>query len=573
VTRDATISPLQSLRAAVDSFAPHLREDGEVVDPVFGEPTQYGTPYHALCRAVLSRFDDDPQQLDRAARGLDASLRHLEDPNLAPNLSGFEVEAVQVRTMNHRDFFWPAVLKTWLLLRDAGHSDADAFGKRIAAVRVPDVFRNMPDSNWAAVWISGEWLRMREGLSDVSDEQFDAWVGAFFQRRIDLAAGFYHEPGHPNSYDLFTRYHLADMLLCGYDGGHRGKLERLMATGLRRSLALQLSDGSLASAFRSTGQTWTLGCQIAYFTLAARWFDDYDPSLAAAARQAASRAFASFARFQREGGPYSPVENVLPSAMRVGYEAYTFDANYSNLAMGFLAVAIGNGFEQPAALQPRAASGFIEHDPTWRALAHRGDISVHVNALPSAKYDAFGLVDLTFGPHRMFHFVGSAAPLADPMRHVNIGVAARAGLSADGNLTPMCRRDLRLIEPIEAVADAALHLHARIVGSEQRYELWVEITDAGVDIAETWHGDGGYKSLLIPCLVDNGATKTRVDVDGQTVTFTHGEEVIACEIWNKFAGVLAVPNGYQSRRGLCGMVRIDLAEPGVAVQYRFRVVA
>jgi hypothetical protein len=23
----------------------------EVVDPVFGEPTKYGTPYHALCHA------------------------------------------------------------------------------------------------------------------------------------------------------------------------------------------------------------------------------------------------------------------------------------------------------------------------------------------------------------------------------------------------------------------------------------------------------------------------------------------------------------------------------------------
>jgi hypothetical protein len=62
---------------------------------------------------------------------------------------------------------------------------------------------------------------------------------------------------------------MADMLLDGYDGAWQSQMAHLLTTGLQRSLRVQLSDGSLASAHRSTGQTWTLGAQCAYFTHAA----------------------------------------------------------------------------------------------------------------------------------------------------------------------------------------------------------------------------------------------------------------------------------------------------------------
>src|SRR5215211_1491907 len=51
--------PVEILREAVQSYAPYLQPDGEMHDPVFGQPTQYGTPYHALCNAVLAREAGD----------------------------------------------------------------------------------------------------------------------------------------------------------------------------------------------------------------------------------------------------------------------------------------------------------------------------------------------------------------------------------------------------------------------------------------------------------------------------------------------------------------------------------
>jgi hypothetical protein len=51
------VQPVEILREAVESYAPYLQASGEMHDPVFGEPTQYGTLYHALCNAVLARED------------------------------------------------------------------------------------------------------------------------------------------------------------------------------------------------------------------------------------------------------------------------------------------------------------------------------------------------------------------------------------------------------------------------------------------------------------------------------------------------------------------------------------
>ena len=156
------------------------------------------------------------------------------------------------------------------------------------------------------VWLLGEWLRIREGLSPLGLDQLDKWLAVFFDGHIDLEMGFYHEPGHPNSYDLFTRFHVADILMEGYDGRFKEQMAALMETGLERSLAVQLSDGSVASAYRSTGLTWTLGVECAYFYHCARFFALIDGNKAARAREAARRALSAFARWRETGRSVQP---------------------------------------------------------------------------------------------------------------------------------------------------------------------------------------------------------------------------------------------------------------------------
>ena len=69
----------------------------------------------------------------------------------------------------------------------------------------------------------------------------------------------------------------------------------------------------------------------------------------------------------------------------------------------------------------------MEHDPTFRAVLHNGPYSLHFNACPAPDYDAFGVVDLTFGPGRFLQFVSSAKHL-ESGRLLNLGMAGNSGV-------------------------------------------------------------------------------------------------------------------------------------------------
>jgi hypothetical protein len=560
------VLPVEILREAVESYAPYLQASGEMHDPVFGEPTQYGTPYHALCNAVLAREDAGERKsayADRAVRGLEAALDHVLDPGLPPTASGFDGATGSVSRSNHRDFFWPPILKTFLILRDLGVEGAEGFAGRISGVDIEATFAQRPPSNWAAVWLSGEWLRLREGLSPFSTERMDHWLDTFFETHVLTGQGLYQEPGHPNSYDLFTRYHLADMLMESYNGRRREDLERLMRTGLRRSLGVQLSDGSLASAHRSTGQTWTLGAQCAYFTHAANHFRGQDPELARRAEEAAYRALSSFQRWRRDG-PYSPVENRLPPGYRVGYESYTADGHYANLAAAFLAVAVSNGLNRPFT-EPyggREASLLLEHHPTFRAVLHNGAYSLHFNARPAPDYDAFGVVDLTFGPGRFLQFVSSAKHL-ESGRLLNLGMAGSSGSS---------QPDFALIGRMEGgLTPPRLELEARDRGSPYRYRFAARVEKEGVYIEEAMPGLAEPKILLIPYLRDPGTgTVTAARVGAGGVLLVHGREEVEISYGAPVKRVVHLTGGLQSRRGLCGLLRIEFREESQGLSYRIR---
>jgi hypothetical protein len=555
------VLPVEILREAVEGYAPYLQAPGELHDPVFGQPTQYGTPYHALCNAVLAKeggTERTPVYADRAVRGLEAALDHVSNPDLPPTASGFDGATGAISRSNHRDFFWPPILKTYLILRDLGVEGAERFTRRISGVDIEASFAKRPPSNWAAVWLSGEWLRLREGLSPFSKDRIDLWLDAFFETRILTAQGLYQEPGHPNSYDLFTRYHLADMLAEGYEGRRREDLELLMRTGLHRSLGVQLSDGSLASAHRSTGQTWTLGAQCAFFTHAANHFRESDPELARRADEAAYLALSSFRRWQRDG-PYSPVENRLPAGERVGYERYTADGHYASLAAAFLALAVSNGLNRPFT-EPsggREASLLLEHDPTFRAVLHHGPYSLHFNARPAPDYDAFGVVDLTLGPGRYLQFVSSTKHL-ETGRFLNLGMAGGAG------------PDLALIGRMEGGhKPPRLELEARGRGSPYRYRFAARVETEGVYVEEATPGLEEPKVLLVPYLRDPGTgIVTKVRAEAGEIRLVHGGEEVEISYGAPVKRIVHLTGGLQSRRGLCGLLRIEFREQSQGISYR-----
>ncbi len=591
-----TTDPVAVLTTGVDSFSPYVQETGELHDPVFDEATQYGTAYHAYCQAVLAEVGpagERAERLTRAGRGLDAALAHTENPGLPPTGASFSRADGSVRRSNHRDFTWPPILKTFRVLRDAGETRAKEFADRIAAVDIMRSFRSRPPSNWASVWLSGEWIRIREGLSPFSVADVDEWLSVFLADLLRPEDGFYFEPGTPNSYDLFTRLHVADLLAEGYDGRHRSALERLMETGLDRSLAVQLSDGSLASAHRSAGQTWTLGAQVAYFTHARAFFiARRDTGRAGRAAEAGTRAYVSMRRWQRPGATFSPVENVLPEGWRVGYETYTADGHYANLALAFLATAVRAGFDGGVPLAAdRTPVTRVEHAPTYRGVASAGRYSVAVDADPAPAYDGFGITDLTVGPGRHLQFASSVRHV-ESGRFLNLGTALRSD-GVRGGLDVLAQRTFTLDAPIEAIqagstgsrvrARAGLSLRGRTGrddgedggdgddgGGAPPYHLEVHVHDDGVHVVEATPGVVGERSLMVPYLRDPGTgVHTEVERTSGGVRLVHGEEVLTVTVEAPVQAMVHLPYGFENRRGLCGLVRLDLA--GVHETVRFTV--
>jgi hypothetical protein len=581
---------ISTLLRGVNALLPYFEsKNGQLNDPVFGCPTQYSTPYYAWCNAVLAaQFAGNDRAVfaERARSGLRASLDHLLDITMPPFPSLFDRNTGTIERHNHRDFFWPPVIKTWQLLSELKELDeplpSDAHGYHRYADRISQVdpmaaFAQRPPSNWAMVWIAGEWLRLRAGLSPFDMDQFDDWLRPYFQGHILLDRGFYQEPGHPNSYDLFTRFHLAEVLQAGYHGRWQPQMETLMRTGLRRSLAVQLSDGGLASAHRSTGLTWTDGAQIAFFTHAANFFAQTTAfpdaeELVEAAREAAVRAYCSFQRWQRPNGPYSPAQNLLPPEMRVGYELYTADGHHSALPLAFLATAILDGFdpEITPTLHLRPAQVFIEYDPIWRAMLHNGEISLQVNAFPAPRYDAFGITDLTFGPGRLLQFSSSVRNL-ESGQLLNPGLALRPiskNLST-GPINPPMGDSPTLIGQLKpGDKPASLRFSAQPRGMAYYYSLAIDLENTGALIQEAIPGFITGRCLLIPFLRDLGNGQfTQWQTAPGRLELTLGEEKVVIEWIGAAERVVVMTQGFENRRGLCALARIDLSEPGDGLRY------
>lgn len=553
---------IQYLLDGVDGLARNWdAAQGELRDPVIEEPTQYGTAYFGLVSAGAARLRPPGRhERDRAVAAARSVLAHLSDPGSRPAVSGIRPGALSMSRGSHRDFMWPALLRTVDELRSVGRRECDELDAGIADIAVPGAFTARPPSNWASVWLAGEWRRIQAGHSPYRVRDVDTWLEPFFTERIDSDLGLFREPGLPNSYDLFTRVHLQDLVAQGYRGRWSGELATLARTGLDRTLGVQLSDGSLASAHRSTAQTWTLGAQLAYLAISAR----QAPHLGI--RAAIARGCAALGTTVRPDRTVSPVQNGLPPSWRVGYEGYTADAHYTSLALAFLLTAIDAGLtERPDVPTDDRDTAHIEHAPTWRAVRHRGSLSVHLNLAPHPAYDGFGLVDLTFGADRRLQLVSSVAhPRLDGF--LNLGIARRTG----DDLDVLAHRTFDQGRHASATPDG-LHACASD-GTGQSYVADIALRDRTVHVSEALPDSSDPMTLLVPYPRDVGdGMTTTAQPQRNGLALRHGSERLRVEVGAPIERVIHIENGFANRRGTCGLVRIDLAEPRDHLDYSVTV--
>jgi hypothetical protein len=89
-----------------------------------------------------------------------------------------------------------------------------------------------------------------------------------------------------------------------------------------------------------------------------------------------------------------------------------------------------------------------------------------------------------------------------------------------------------------------------------------------VELVETVPGWPGWLTLLVPYLRDLGsAATTVVSLLDSGVRFVLGEEWVEFAVQGEIERRIDLPYGYESRRGLCGLVRLDLTEPGETLRW------
>lgn len=77
---------------------------------------------------------------------------------------------------------------------------------------------------------------------------------------------------------------------------------------------------------------------------------------------------------------------------------------------------------------------------------------------------------------------------------------------------------------------------------------------------------------MIPYLRDPGTATTTEVVTSPTLRLVHGDEEIEIVPGQQVERVIHLPYGYENRRGLCGLVRVDFSGPREGISYRVRVV-
>ena len=59
--------------------------------------------------------------------------------------------------------------------------------------------------------------------------------------------------------------------------------------------------------------------------------------------------------------------------------------------------------------------------------------------------------------------------------------------------------------------------------------------------------------------------------EGAVVRFRYGNELIRLRVQGAISHSLLLPHGYEGRRGLCGLLRLDLRDPTETLRYRLSV--
>ena len=355
---------LEYLKGQVHCFMPGQFPSGQI-----GE--SYATGGYVLAAAVLyaSGYDRDTAVLSSAMKAMDFSVDFLMES--LDTMRAWRKNPVGANPMPYSDFMTAPIMLAYEQLGPFVPKARYDVWKAKLLKFTPEGYSlyKTAANNWPLVQIGGEFLRIKNGMTDTS---YVEWV-LQSQKNHFTNFGMFMEAGAPFAYDGFSRYFLTGILNRGYHGQNFDFYRDACWKGAWTSLMCQSPHGESPTGYRSAHHVWNEGeMAVIDEIFAAQYAKSGRLAEAGAFKRAARLALKSMLRWIRPDGSAYIVKNRYP-ALNQPHAANPHSV-YSLLAAHMAAVAylIANDSiaEKPA---PADVGGFAFHIPEFNmAFAHAG---------------------------------------------------------------------------------------------------------------------------------------------------------------------------------------------------------
>ncbi len=386
-----TETMLDALERGVVAIAKLQDERGAIIDPLKHREFQYATPYFACALGVLVKHG-------RARHLLPIGIRAMEH---ATTSFGGGIASIPDR---HGEFYIAALAEALETYRTLVPGAQWQVWKRRLETPLSQVIEGFGEhqNNWRTYAMRGEWLRAQAGLVpkqaavDFIERSWrETQEARMRESRWNLYLDYSSDP-NSQAVEAVGRGNLLGILAAGYDGPSAGEMRSLIERATRTTLLLQDPTGQAPPNGRTDDHVWNdILYQLCFEMAAEMAHERGDAALASQYRRAASLAFQSAVRWQREDGAFQVTKNFFPNEMRVGYQPASQWSNYNAAVLIHLAEAIETR-QSPIEEAPMPAEiggySFATDEKFASAFANAGGMQMLANlrgVVDPAKYNVY----------------------------------------------------------------------------------------------------------------------------------------------------------------------------------------
>ncbi|MFY0628410.1 MAG: hypothetical protein JXR07_19090 [Reichenbachiella sp.] len=522
--------------------------EGRIIDPVEKEEKYYTTPCYAHSISVLasSGYTKDQELIESGMKALDNTCGHLQR-QFAPG--------------NHGDFFTYPVMMAIRHFKAFADSARYSNWQKIAGDIKPEkfyAFYNKYHINWNLVHASGEFLRYKEGTTDI--HYVDSCLR--YQKKHFTDYGLYNEWGNPLAYDLFSRHYLMGIFALGYDSEHKDEYKEILWKGAWMSLFMQSPTGELATGFRSSHHIWNEAEQAMIFEVMAQQYVNIgNEVLAGVFKRGAMLSLQSIKRWIRPDGSGYIVKNKFPIESKHGYEGYSVHSCYNMLATSMLAQAYEFAADVEEQISPSDVGGYVLPvlNPFHKIFASLNGTYIEYDTKGDQKYNPTGVLRV--------HLKNTNPQLGPSDGIASLWNTEEASFATgptwqnpDGSWTSLAEQEIEPTE-VKILEESETKVEFIVVYNTADSISIIEnisIEDDIVSVKNSILGHKGNKRLTWPILVFDGIDKSTINVGEKSISVNLDGEGVQLTLNNGFNGEVRISEEEYNHRN--GIAKIGLAE-------------